>query len=131
MLVLRAGVRQIQSCAFPLRGAGIWAVYAGLCTLVHDKMRGGWRSFAGQASLKALIIKDMQLSTWKFLSDAESGLFQKEMRPPEGSTPNNPCPARLQALWCGLDLPGPMECGLTNPVRAGMQQRQFAPHPPW
>src|SRR5438477_6092889 len=24
-----------------------------------------------------------------------------------------------------------MECGLTNPARAGRQQRQFAPHPPW
>src|SRR5687768_16500987 len=24
-----------------------------------------------------------------------------------------------------------MECGLTNPARAGMQQRQFALHPPW
>jgi hypothetical protein len=29
------------------------------------------------------------------------------------------------------NLPGPMECGLTNPARAGMQQRQSAPHPPW
>ncbi len=29
------------------------------------------------------------------------------------------------------DLPGPMERGLTNPARAGMQQRQFAPRPPW
>src|SRR5437870_11720456 len=24
-----------------------------------------------------------------------------------------------------------MECGLTNPARAGRQQRQSAPHPPW
>src|ERR1043166_4562006 len=24
-----------------------------------------------------------------------------------------------------------MECGLTNPARAGRAQRQFAPHPPW
>src|SRR5262249_54544311 len=24
-----------------------------------------------------------------------------------------------------------MECGLTNPARAGRQQRQFALHPPW
>jgi hypothetical protein len=36
------------------------------------------------------------------------------------------------AAGCGrLVGPGPMECGLTNPARAGMQQRQFAPHPPW
>ena len=36
------------------------------------------------------------------------------------------------AAGCGrLIGPGPMECGLTNPARAGMQQRQFAPHPPW
>src|SRR5262245_63973882 len=39
-------------------------------------------------------------------------------------------------LWqLGLSLirilPGPMECGLTNPARAGRQQRQFALHPPW
>src|SRR5689334_1210653 len=28
-------------------------------------------------------------------------------------------------------LPGPMECGLGNPARAGRQQRYFALHPPW
>jgi len=28
-------------------------------------------------------------------------------------------------------LPGPMERGLTNPARAGMQQRQFALRLPW
>ena len=67
--MLRGSVRQIQSRAFPARGAEIWAVYAGLCTLVHDKRRGGWSSPAGQANLKALIIKDMQPGTWRFLSD--------------------------------------------------------------
>src|SRR6266498_4742789 len=39
-----------------------------------------------------------------------------------------PSPSGLIALRF---LPGPMECGLTNPARAGRQQRQFAPHPPW
>src|SRR2546426_4597824 len=34
-------------------------------------------------------------------------------------------------LICPAILPGPMECGRTNPARAGRQQRQFAPHPPW
>ena len=28
-------------------------------------------------------------------------------------------------------LPGPMDCGLMNPARAGRQQRQFAPRTPW
>src|SRR5208337_3701203 len=45
------------------------AVYAGLCTLVHHKKRGGWSSPAGHASLRTLIIKDMHLGTWKFLGD--------------------------------------------------------------
>jgi lipoate-protein ligase A len=30
-----------------------------------------------------------------------------------------------------IGAPGPTECGLTNPARAGMQQRQFALHLPW
>src|SRR6185295_1327815 len=30
-----------------------------------------------------------------------------------------------------LLAPGPMECGLRNPARAGRQQRYFALHPPW
>jgi hypothetical protein len=30
-----------------------------------------------------------------------------------------------------LFAPGPMECGLRNPARAGRQQRYFALHPPW
>ena len=36
-----------------------------------------------------------------------------------------------QRFWALLGSPGPMECGLTNPARAGRQQRQFALHPPW
>ncbi len=30
-----------------------------------------------------------------------------------------------------LSTSGPMECGLTNPARAGRQQRQFALRLPW
>ena len=52
------------------RGAEISAVYAGLCTLVHHKKRGGWGCAAGRGSLRALIIKNMQPGTWKFLSYA-------------------------------------------------------------
>ena len=52
--MLRGSVRQIQSRAFPACGAEIWAVYAGLCTLVHDKKRGGWSASAGQASLRCV-----------------------------------------------------------------------------
>jgi len=40
-------------------------------------------------------------------------------------------PMAGEGIKVGVALPGPMECGLTNPARAGMQQRQFAPHPPW
>ena len=40
-------------------------------------------------------------------------------------------PACLRLNSLSRILPGPMECGLTNPARAGRQQRQFALHPPW
>jgi len=40
--------------------------YAGLCTLVHHKKRRIWSSPAAQASLRALIIKEMQPGSWKF-----------------------------------------------------------------
>src|SRR5512136_938784 len=30
-----------------------------------------------------------------------------------------------------MSPPGAMDCGLTNPARAGRQQRQSAPHLPW
>ena len=48
--------------------------YAPLCTLVHPGKREIWSSPAGQASLMALIIKDIQLGMWKFWeSDASEG----------------------------------------------------------
>ena len=59
---------------------------------------------------------------------------QRSMFSVRCSTFSSPSP--LWACWAAgsgvyLALPGPMECGLTNPARAGRQQRQFAPHPPW
>ena len=51
----------------------------------------------------------------------------KQSSPPQNKT----LPGFRAAHILILNLPGPMECGLTNPARAGMQQRQFALHPPW
>jgi hypothetical protein len=95
--VLRMSVRQIQSCAFAPRGA---KNARRLCRLVHpcapfspqgkssvnnfyekaigksennlciQKRAGGCCSPEAQASLRALIIKNMQPGTWKFLSYA-------------------------------------------------------------
>jgi hypothetical protein len=45
--------------------------------------------------------------------------------------PKQILPPGTAGLMVVPDLPGPMERGLTNPARAGMQQRQFAPRPPW
>jgi hypothetical protein len=48
-----------------------------------------------------------------------------------GRTGKQTLPEGAGAARMEQDLPGPMERGLTNPARAGMQQRQFAPRPPW
>ena len=48
---------------------------------MHDKKRGGWGACAGQASLSALIIKEMQPSAWKFLSDARQMAQLRHRRP--------------------------------------------------
>ena len=100
--------KSVVKC-LPLRLAarGFWAVYAGLCTLVHPKKGGGWSSSAGQGSLRSLIIKDMQIGTWKFLSGAWHAARQ-ERRPATG-------------LACSVkDAPVSMRIGgTTDPQRSG------------
>ena len=61
--------------------------YAGLCTLVHHKKRGGWSSSAGQASLKSLIIKNIQRGAWSFLSDARHTAQQERFLGEKGAAP--------------------------------------------
>ena len=95
-------------------GAEISAVYAGLCTLVHDKKRGGWSSPAGQASLRALIIKDMQLGTWKFLSDGRQTARQERFF------------GKRERLRRSVALPGRLWQGRDS-CRAGRFQKLRAP----
>ena len=62
---------------------------------------------------------------------APSAAKTPENRPVAPGFSNNGLPRPPLRSMLKKILPGPMECGLTNPARAGMQQRQFAPHPPW